>query len=106
MRTTSLRQCKAAATNIAKMLFDKSFTPDVIEEVIADVAKRHPRIYQAAVDERGRATVHQQMAKSVKKALNASNEERADSSGLAPTKTHRRLTRDTTGEGYPAARVE
>jgi len=94
MNKDYLRQCKAAARNATVALFGTTDDPDVIEKVIADVEQRHPAIYKAAIDERGKMTVHQQMAKEVKRTLRAKNDGRSASADSAPSKTHQRLKRD------------
>lgn len=94
MEKNHLRPCIAATKNVTLRLFAQSDDPDVTEKVIADVAKRFPKEYGAAVDQRGCGPVHSQMAKAVKKTLRATNLERSTSSAGAPSKTHTRLKAD------------
>lgn len=91
MKKNYLRMSKNVASNVATHLFGANASPDVIEDVIVKVAELHPTIYQAAVAERGKGVLHSQMAKSVKRALAASNDGRSNSGLNAPCKTHQRL---------------
>jgi len=94
MKKNHLQPCIAATKNVTSGLFAQGDDPDVTEKVIADVAERFPKVYGAAVDERGLGTVHSQMAKAVKKVLRATNLDRRSSSDDALCKTHTRLKVD------------